>query len=127
LGSCYEADDIEEWKCFEMDCGGHLVSLIPEAGIQLSNETIEHLSNFPHLRNFILSVEFENDDDVINFSLLSNMRNLSMSFERRFEDPELFQDLGLFSNLIVLDFFNDDDHGLIFFFNFYINFIYFRI
>jgi len=40
---------------------------------------------------------------VTNFSLLSNLRNLSISFEKQFEDPELFQDLGLFSNLVSLN------------------------
>jgi len=103
LGSRYERDDIEEWKCFEMDCDGHLVSMKSyfETRFQFSNESIEHLSNFPHLRNldtFSSTIK----ESVTNFSLLSNLRKLSIICGGKGDDPELFKDLGLFSNLLYL-------------------------
>jgi len=69
---------------------------------QLSNESIEHLSNFPHLRNLDISPSTNVNQSVTNFSLLSNLRRLSMSIQGEFQDPEFFKDLGLFSNLIDL-------------------------
>jgi len=98
LGGRYESDDIEDWRCFEMDCEGHLASLNSPI-FQLSNESIEHLSNFPHLRNLDIFSSSRIQESVTNFSLCSNLVSLSMTFERRFEDPELLKDLGLFSNL----------------------------
>jgi len=104
----YKSDDIEEWDCFEMDCEGHLVSLksfqFPRIRIKfhLSNESIEHLSNFPHLRNLDIVCSPINQF-VTNISLLSNLRTLSLGLEGNFQDPELFKDLGLFSNLLSLD------------------------
>jgi len=106
LGSRYKSEDIEEWECFQMDCEGHLVSMIShESNFQLSNESIEHLSNFQHLiffahTNFYVS---NTTEDSTNLSLLSNLRRLSMTFENEFQNPELFKDLGLFSNLLYLD------------------------
>jgi len=103
LGKRYKTDDIEEWKCLQMDCEGHLVSMSrswPHL-FQLSNETIEHLSNFPHLRNFYIFSSNSIKESVTNFSILSNLVNLSINFERNY-GPELFKDLGLFSNLIYL-------------------------
>jgi len=102
LGSRYESEDIEQWKCFEIDNEGHLVSIhhrYPHR-FQLSNESIEHLSNFPHLRNLAVNVRYEGN--VTNFSLLSTLSRLLVGFEREYEDPELFKDLGLFSNLLYL-------------------------
>ena len=99
LGSSYKSDDIEEWKCFEMDNEGHLVS-IKSFDFQLSNESIEHLSNFPYLRNLNVSVIYEGN--VTNLSLLSNLVNLSIILGQDFQDPEFLKDLGLFSNLIHL-------------------------
>ena len=108
LGSSHKSDDIEEWECFEMDCEGHLVSLISfQANFQLSNESIEHLSNFPYLRNLNVSVIYE--ENVTNLSLLSHLVNLSIILGTEFVDTELFQvpeflkDLGLLSNLLSLD------------------------
>jgi len=106
LRSSYKSEDIEEWRCFEMDCEGHLVSMKSYLkNFQLSNESIEHLSNFPHLRNLniLTSTKIES---VTNFSHLSNLVSLSINFERGFQDPELFKDLGLFSNLLSLDLFS---------------------
>jgi len=106
--SNYKSEDIGEWKCFEMDNEGHLVSLRPnfKSNFQLSNESIEHLSNFPYLRNLdIFSTNIK--ESVTNLSLLSNLRNLSMTFNREFDDAELFKDLGLFSNLISLELFSN--------------------
>jgi len=104
LGSSFESDDIEDWGFFEMDSEGHLVSFLayPQLNTQLSNESIEHLSNFPHLRNLYISSTICIQEDVTNFSLLSNLVNLTMTFKDEFEHPE-FQDLGLFSNLLYLD------------------------
>ena len=100
LGSSYESGDIEEWECFEMDNEGHLVS-INSSNFELSNVSIEHLSNFPHLRNLdILSTSI--NQSVANFSLLSNLRNLKIIFEEEFQNPEWLKDLGLFSNLLSL-------------------------
>jgi len=98
LGSRFRR--VEDWRWFEMDNEGHLVSII-SYDFQLSNESIEHLSNFPHLRN--LEILFKQEGEPItNFSLLSNLRKLEITFENEFEDPELFKDLGLFTNLILL-------------------------
>jgi len=101
LGSRYESDDIEEWKCFKMDCKGHLVSMIQyRKNFELSNESIEHLSNFPHLRNlYIPSSTIK--ESMTNLSLLSNLVQLSINFQE-FQDPEFLKDLGLFSNLLHL-------------------------
>jgi len=103
-------EDIEEWKCFQMDNEGQLNTIIDDdSNFHLSNESIEHLSNFPYFRNFYMNVRYEEENYVTNYSLLSNLRKLSMNFAHDFEDPELFQDpellkdLGLFSNLIYLD------------------------
>jgi len=101
LGYDYKTDDIEDWKCFEMDCEGHLVS-INSSNFHLSNESIEHLSNFPHLRKFKIIIKQLPEEQVINFSILSNLRKLEITFERFEKDPELLQDLGLFSNLLCL-------------------------
>jgi len=104
LGSSYNTDDIEEWKCFEIDCEGHLVSMIHYTNFQLSNETIEHLSNFPRLRELGFHLSSSNISGfVTNFSLLSNLKYLSIIFFQEFEDPEFLKDLGLFSNLLKLD------------------------
>jgi len=100
LGSSYKSDDIEDWRCFEMDCEGHLVSIISQ-NFQFSNESIEHLSNFPHLRNVYTSFRPQ-EDDGIDFCLLSNLRKLEITFENEFEDPELLKDIGLFTNLLSL-------------------------
>jgi len=105
LGKNYKTDDIEEWKCFEMDNEGHLVSISAswQSNFQLSNESIEHLSTFPHLNNLLITLyPMENEQNIINLSLLSNLRSLSISFDERHQDPELLKDLGLFSNLISL-------------------------
>ena len=101
LGYRSKTDDIEDWKCFEMDCEGHLVS-INSSNFHLSNESIEHLSNFPHLRKFKIIIKQLPEEQVINFSILSNLRKLEITFERFEKDPELLQDLGLFSNLLCL-------------------------
>jgi len=106
LGSSYETEDIEEWECFEMDNVGHLVSLRSyDVDFQLSNESIEHLSNFPHLNYLFISCSTSIKESVKNLSLLSNLMFLSICFDREFEDPELLKDLGLFSNLLYLDLF----------------------
>jgi len=106
LGKGYyiKLDDIEEWDCLQMDCEGHLVSIVTSlrSKFQLSNESIEHLSNFPYLRNLHLTLYSSTHckyEDFTNLSLLSNLVNLSTSVQ---DDSELFQDLGLFSNLISL-------------------------
>ena len=99
LGFSY---DIEEWECFQMDCEGHLVYL-KSSNFPLSNESIEHLSNFPHLINLDIFSSTRIQESVTNLSLLTNLKKLSMTLEEGFEDPELFKDLGLFSNLISLD------------------------
>jgi len=102
LGSSHKSDDIEEWNCFEMDNEGHLVTFkTGHTHFQLSNESIEHLSNFPQLKIFGTTFELK-EGDVTNFSLLSNLRKLSVTFENEY-DPELFQDLGLFTNLLSLE------------------------
>ena len=97
----YKSEDIEDWNCFQMDCEGHLVSLKSQ-NFQLSNESIEHLSNFPHLRNLHIVFKHDNEEPVTNFSILSNLRRLSVTIGKEIQDPELFQDLGLFSNLLYL-------------------------
>jgi len=105
LGSSYDTDDIEEWECFEMDNEGHLVTLKTSrrSKFQLSNESIEHLSNFPHLRELGFRIFSSNISEIVtNFSILSNLRRLSILFGREFDDLELFKDLGLFSNLHFL-------------------------
>jgi len=108
LRSSYNSDDIEEWKCFEMDCEGHLVSS-RLSNFHLSNESIEHLSNFLHLRNIQISFIHDNEEELItNLSLLSNLRHLSVEFKEGFSDPELLQDLGLFTNLHILSLYNFD-------------------
>jgi len=104
LGKIYESDDIEEWRCFKMDCEGHLVTMkCYQSNFQLSNESIEHLSNFPHLRKLYISSSTNIQASVANLSLLSSLANLSINFGQEFQDPELLQDLGLFSNLLYLD------------------------
>ena len=114
LGSSYKSDDIEDWKCFEMDCEGHLVSLISlqtsifHSTFQLSNESIEHLSNFPHLRNLEIFSSTILNQSLTNISLLSNLRKLSITFERAFKDPKFFKDLGLLSNLLSLDLYGNN-------------------
>jgi len=99
LGSRSKSEDIEEWRCFQMDNEGHLVSII-SSNFQLSNESIEHLSNFPHLRKLEITVRYE--ENTTNFSLLSNLRKLSINFRREFNDPEFLKYIGLLSNLISL-------------------------
>jgi len=109
LGPSYKTDDIEEWNCFNMDNEGHLVSLrytnSSRTNFQLSNESIEHLSNFPHLRNFhfssFTSKSNKIDNQVTNFSLLSNLRMLSM-YGQEIQNSELLKDLGMFTNLLSL-------------------------
>ena len=102
----FESDDIEEWRWFGMDCEGHLVSM-KSIDFQLSNESIEHLSNFPYLRNLNVNVIYE--ENVTNLSLLSNLVNLSIILGTEFvgteliQVPEFLKDLGLFSNLLSLD------------------------
>jgi len=103
LGSSYESDNIEDWRCFEMDYEGHLVSITSD-NFHLSNESIEHLSNFPQLKR--LSIDIMDglfNENVTNFNLLSNLRKIEVFFQNQFEDPELLKDLGLFSNLLTLD------------------------
>jgi len=101
LGSSYETEDIEEWSCFEMDHEGHLVSIKAfKTNFQLSNESIEHLSNFPHLTK--LSICIDKNTNAANFSLLSILKSLSMIIEAGYPNPEVLQDLGLFSNLLFL-------------------------
>jgi len=103
LGSDYKPEDVEEWSCFEMDNEGHLVSFFHEfTDFQFSNESIKHLSNFPHLRKFYTS-SIPDKEYVTNFSLLSNLRHLSVRIRYEIKDLELFKDLGLFSNLLSLD------------------------
>jgi len=99
-----ESDDIEEWDCFEMDNEGHLVSMRShfQSNFQLSNESIEHLSNFPYLRNLDIFSSTTIKESVINLSLLSNLVDLSIWYGQEIQDPELFKDLGLFSNLISM-------------------------
>ena len=99
LGSSYETDNIEDWRCFEMDCEGHLVSIF-SSNFQLSNESIENLSNFPHLTK--LSICFDKNTNAANFIFLSNLKSLSLIIEAGYPNPELLQDLGLFSNLLFL-------------------------
>jgi len=103
----YESENIEVWGCFEMDNEGHLVSMRRispyQSKFQLSNESIEHLSNFPYLRNLKIWSSTKINQSVTNLSHLSNLRKLSIDYEREFDDPELFKDLGLFSNLLYLD------------------------
>ena len=104
LKTHYEREDVEEWNCFQMDCEGHLISFIlDEPNCQLSNESIEHLSNFPHLKNLDIPSSTNIQESVTNLCLLSNLVDLSMSFAEGFQDPELFKDLGLFTNLNSLD------------------------
>jgi len=104
--SYFKVDDIEDSNCFEMDNEGHLVSLSMNSfqkSMQLTNESIEHLSNFPNLNSLDINVRINEEENTINFSLLSNLRKLSMTFETEFEDPEFCKDLGLFSNLLSLN------------------------
>jgi len=110
LGDTYESEDIEEWDIFEMDCEGHLVSMKSYlTNFQLSNESIEHLSNFPYLRNLDIISSTSINQSMTNFSLLTNLEKFIMIFEKEFQDPELFKDLGLFSNLLSLDL--ESSHG----------------
>jgi len=105
VGDSYDGEDIEEWRCFQMDNEGHLVSISSLYGeFQFSNESIEHLSNFPQLTDLsiITKISSKKEETIKNFSLLSNLRTLSLTFNREFEDPEFFKDLGLFSNLLYL-------------------------
>jgi len=115
LGSSYNSDDIEEWECFEMDCEGHLVSLKSyfNSTFYLSNESIEHLSNFHYLRNLFISID--KNEQITNFSLLTNLRSLSLTCKKEFEDLELLKYLGLFSNLLSLNIFADS-RGYLFLF-----------
>jgi len=108
LGFSYKREDIEDWKCFEMDNEGHLVSIVTslQSKFQLANESIEHLSNFPYLNYLFISCSTSINQSVTNFSLLSNLVNLTMTFKDEFEHPEFFKDLGLFSNLLYLDLFS---------------------
>ena len=100
VGSRYTSDDIEEWKCFQVDCEGHLVSL-RSSNFQFSNESIEHLSNFPHLRSLDIFSSIIKES-VTNFSHLSQLRMLSIWYGQEIQNPELFKDLGLFSKLLSL-------------------------
>jgi len=90
-----------------MDNEGHLVSMKSNSRTKfhLSNESIEHLFNFPNLRNLKIWSSTSINQSVTNLSLLSNLRKLEITFENEFNDTELFKDLGLFSNLISLDLF----------------------
>ena len=103
LGDKYKGD-VEKWSSFQMDCEGHLVSLIRSSEIffQFSNESIEHLSNFPHLRHLDISTSTTINQYVANLRLLSNLRKFHFTLVSQYVYPELFQDLGLFSNLISL-------------------------
>jgi len=104
FGEIDEPEDIEEWRCFQMDSEGHLVSLFRDFfGFEFSNEPIEHLSNFPHLRNLKIYSSTTKNHSVTNLRLLSNLRKLSICFENQFKDPELLKDLGLFTNLLSLN------------------------
>jgi len=105
FGSNYYSDDIEDWSCLEMDCEGHLVSLksSPKTRCRLSNESIEHLSNFPHLRELICQPSSSSiGESVTNLSLLTLLKSLTMNLGRVFNDPDFFKDLGLFTNLLYL-------------------------
>ena len=88
-----------------MDCEGHLVSINSWLiRFKLSNESIEHLSNFPCLNSLDIYIDLErNGESITNFSLLSNLHKLSMIFRKEFDDTELLKDLGLFSNLLSLE------------------------
>ena len=98
MAEIYGTEDIEEWSCFQMDCEGNLLSV--NSNFQTTNKSIEHLSNFPHLRELGFRLSSSNISGfVTNFSLLSNLRRLSMSFGDQLEDPEMLKDLGLFTNL----------------------------
>ena len=102
LGPSNKSDDIEEWRCFEMDCEGHLVSL-KSSNFHLSNESIEHLSNFPQLRELGFGLSNSNINGfVTNFSLLSDLKRLIINFGQEFQGTKFLKDLGLFSNLIYL-------------------------
>ena len=106
LGERYESDDVEKWGSFQMDCEGHLVSMIPSWRItfQLTNESIEHLSNFPHLTDLDIVISSNIRENVTNFSLLSQLRRLSKNSGGNFYPPELLKDFGLFTNLLTLRF-----------------------
>jgi len=106
MESSYKSEDIEEWNCFQMDWEGHLVSIKSnyQSKFQLTYESIEHLSNFPHLRTLKFD-SFDKSGNVTNFSLLSKLSKLSMIFHKEVEE-ELFKDLGLFSNLHSLTLIN---------------------
>jgi len=98
-----------------MDNEGHLVSIISH-NFLLSNESIEHLSNFPHVRYLkcsTMKTVNEESNYITNFSKLSNLRKLSVRFEKELEDPELFQDLGLFTNLLCLYFHTNLQDGFL--------------
>jgi len=100
MGKSYDSDDIEDWKCFEMDNEGHLVSMIHFTNFHFSNEAIEHLPNFPRLRHLSMNVGYE--EYGTNFSLLSNLRMLSIRYGKEIQNPELLKDLGMFTNLLSL-------------------------
>jgi len=88
-----------------MDCEGHLVSLNSnsQTNFHLSNESIEHLSTFPHLRNIEMFFIHDNEEEAVtNLSLLSNLRMLSIKYGQEIYDPELLKDLGLPTNLLFL-------------------------
>jgi len=108
IGFPYEYEDIEEWECFEMNKEGHLAYMHYDSKFVLSNESIEHLSNFPHLTNLRInyleeSVSQNRLQNWENFSCLAeNLRSLSLSFLSEFQELELLQDLGLFTNLFYL-------------------------
>ena len=119
MGSECKSDDVDDWDCFQMNCEGHLISIISswESVFQLSNESIEHLSNFPHLRNidFYIENKIAEEEDVTNLSLLSDLRRFYIS-NRKFVDPDFLKDLGLFSNLLSLEIKNYYDGFLRYFF-----------
>ena len=91
----YHWDDIEDCKCFELDNEGHLVTINnhSDADFQLSNEKIEHLSNFPHLRNLDIFFSTIIKESVTNLSLLSNLKNLTICLGQEFDDREMCDDI----------------------------------
>jgi len=104
LESDYNTEDIEDWSCFQMDNEGHLVSMISHyTNFQLSNESIEHLSNFPYLRAFKCWCSNYINESMTNLSLLRNLRSLDIHFIDQSEFPEILEDLGMFSNLVSLE------------------------
>ena len=69
---------------------------------QTFNYKINQL-NLPHLRNIQISFIHDNEEELItSFSLLSNLRSLSIWYRQEIQDPEFFKDLGMFSNLVSL-------------------------